>query len=266
MSVRHSNAPDIEGHVVETGTIMAAMLAPGILPLTEAAYGELVITGNAVATSLPTTGDWVKVAAGWAPDEVNGVTLDAGAGTMTVVQAGAYQTLCAIAFTSADTPQTVEFGIFKNGALIPDHLVVSWTDTDTYPNTLTITGIDGLSTGDVLDLRARCTTADSVALTVTEANFNIFTIGGVKGDPGSSDLDVILTASAGEDVADALSGATTPSATNLFLTGVDVAVSTVSGSPIGNGYIGYLVFDSDAKNLYGWGGADYIQIAGTFGA
>ena len=32
MSIRHTNSPDVEAHVVETGTITAAMMAAGTLP------------------------------------------------------------------------------------------------------------------------------------------------------------------------------------------------------------------------------------------
>ena len=57
-----------------------------------------------------------------------------------------------------------------------DHVAYSWTDTNAFPTTSTIVGIDSIAIGDVLDLRVRCTTADNVTLTVTDSNFNVFRI------------------------------------------------------------------------------------------
>lgn len=59
---------------------------------------------------------------------------------------------------------------------------------------------------------------------------------GVPGVGGSSDLDAIITASSGQDIADALAGAAAPDAGNVFATMADVG---------------------------GGGGGDYIKIATT---
>ncbi len=51
---------------------------------------------------------------------------------------------------------------------------------------------------------------------------------------GSTDLDAIITASAGEDIADALSGAAAPDAGNVFATMADIG-----GGGLTQAYIGY---------------------------
>ncbi len=53
---------------------------------------------------------------------------------------------------------------------------------------------------------------------------------GIPGVGGSTDLDAIIAASAGEDIADALSGAAAPDAGNVFATIADVGGSLSSAS------------------------------------
>ena len=45
--------------------------------------------------------------------------------------------------------------------------------------TLTISEVDKLSSGDILDVRARCTSNDTTSITPVYANFNISSIGGL---------------------------------------------------------------------------------------
>jgi hypothetical protein len=133
---------------------------------------------------LTATGTWYPITNGWTAGEQNNVVLGP-TGSISPNSTGEYQTLAAIAFTSGASPNTIQFGIFKNNSLITDHVAFSWTDTATYPNTVTISGIDHIVAGDVLDVRARCTTAGSITITVTDCNFNIFSLAsGQQGPPG----------------------------------------------------------------------------------
>ena len=142
------------------------------------AVGEITITGSSTALTLTSQNTFYLVPGPWGEDltPVN-VTQDTTGGTLVPLVAGKYQTLVTLAFTSLAAPETVQFQIFKNGSPIPDHVAISWTDTQTYPNTVTIVGVDRLAVNDILDLRAACLTAAGIALTVTDANFNIFRIG-----------------------------------------------------------------------------------------
>lgn len=153
-----------------------AQIANGLSPN----LGELVIDSNAAALTMTNQNQYYPITTGWTAGVSNKMTANPVPGSMQAITAGFYETLASIAFTSSAAPQTIVFGVFKNGVLIQDHIAVSWTDTTTYPNTVSIVGIDSLVVGDVLDLRVQCTTAAGIAITVTNANFNCFLI------PGSS--------------------------------------------------------------------------------
>lgn len=155
------------GSQVDQSSLLAYLIS--ILP----SYGELVILDSSTPTDLTTQNDWYQVTAGWTVDQTNNTTPNAEDGTITADVAGQYLTLAAISFISGAAPETLQFGIFKNGSLISGHTGFSWTDTETYPNVVTLVGIDELAVGDVLDVRARCTTAPSIAITVQDCNFNI---------------------------------------------------------------------------------------------
>jgi microcystin-dependent protein len=171
------------------GRLTAA--ANGVAGGPAGAYGELVISGSVTGTVLTTQNTWYQVTAGWAADQHSNVTLNAGGGTLTPTVTSEYLTVCAIVFTSAAATNTIEFGLFKNGSLIADHAAFSWTDSVAFPNTVTIAGIDAIASGDVLDLRARCTTNSAITITVTDANYSVLTIGG--GSSGTGTVTSVAT-------------------------------------------------------------------------
>ena len=133
------------------------------------------LTSNASTNALASQGVFYAVTAGggWAHDipPVN-CTQDAN-GRLTAGIAQRYETICTVAFTSAAAPNRLVFQLFKNGNPLSEHVAVTWTDTATYPNTVTITGLDDLVPGDVIDLRVACTTAADVTILVTDCNFAI---------------------------------------------------------------------------------------------
>lgn len=222
MSVRHTNAPDVETHQIDAGTITAAMLAAGVAPLQASAYGELIIGSSAASLALTVQGTWYPVVSNWSSNEVSGVTLTPAAGTMTIVSAGVYQTACVINFTSPSAPNTVQFGIFKGNSLIADHLAISWLDTTTYPNNVAITGIVSLAVGDVISLRARCTTAAGTSVVPTDVNFSVLSLAGAPYK----------------------------------------LCSVVHATPVGGGYVSQFMFNDSATTggLYAWTGIDYTKV------
>lgn len=138
--------------------------------------GEITLTGNAAATVLVVQNAWLPFAttAGWAADLApQHMTLNLPAGTISPNLSGRFFMAATVAFTSPAGPELIEFAMFKNGAPIPDHIAVTWTDTNAFPNTVTLTGIDDIAAGDVVDLRARCTTAPNISVTVTDCNFSV---------------------------------------------------------------------------------------------
>lgn len=136
------------------------------------AYGEEIITNNAVAITLTNQNQFYPVNTGWANDDALNCVQDAVNGTLAPTVSGEYLTICTVVFTSAGLQQ-VEFQLFKNGVAIPDHKAISWVDTAIFPNTVTISGIDGLVGGDVISLKVRCTSAAGLVITVTDANMSV---------------------------------------------------------------------------------------------
>lgn len=139
------------------------------------ASAENHLAGNATATTMPVQNTFVPVASsGWSSDIApRGMTTSAASGAITSQTAGRFWIICSLAFTSGAAPQTVQFQVFKNGSPLISHSATTWTDTAAFPNTVSMTGLDDLAPGDVLDLRVRCTTAAGIAITVTDANLSI---------------------------------------------------------------------------------------------
>lgn len=147
----------------------------GSLISSNPSFGELTIIANATSTPLPTQNAFVQITAGWIADKHSNVTLNAN--SMTVQVAGTYETLCALSWKPDTGNHTYQFQIFKNGGAIGGHLIES-EKTGTQEVTGTIVGIDTFNVNDVIDVRVRCTDVNSQAVTVTNANFNIFSLVG----------------------------------------------------------------------------------------
>lgn len=142
------------------------------------AYGELIVTGGSVATTMTIQNNFYLINGSWAANQVLNTTLTPASGTITIDIAGEYQTLCQLSYTTASsTIETIQFGIYLNNVALPSHNATSWVDTASFPNGVTLTGIASLSVGDVLDVRVACLTTAGLSITVTDANFNLFMIG-----------------------------------------------------------------------------------------
>jgi hypothetical protein len=142
------------------------------------ACGEITMPAGVTPITLTVQNTWYPIVANWVADQVHNTTLTAAAGTITSDIAGQYWIITTISFTSDVATEIIEFGTFKNDAVILDHVATTWADTATYPNTVTVSGIDALDVGDVLSLRVRCTSTAGVVLVPTRGNFSIASIGG----------------------------------------------------------------------------------------
>lgn len=137
------------------------------------ASGEISLIGNLTTTTLTTQNAWYPIQGSWGSDlPPSNMSVQVPAGTITSNFAGRFLTVASLSFTSGSPTNTIEFGIFKNGVLIPSHASTTWLDTTSYPNAIPISGIDDLVVGDILDLRVRCLTSPSVTLVVTDCNFS----------------------------------------------------------------------------------------------
>jgi hypothetical protein len=157
---------------------LTAMLSNFVGGLGPPAFAEIDILSNVTATTLTSQNTWYQVSNGWSQGVITPVntTVNATNGTITANVAASFQMLCALSFTTAAAPNVIQFGLFKNGALDAGQEITTWTESTTYANSITISGMDTLNVGDVMDLRARCTTAAGIAITVSMANFNMFSL------------------------------------------------------------------------------------------
>lgn len=135
---------------------------------------EITIVTGTTPMTLTLANTFYQCASDWTADisPIN-ATIDTAAGTITAGLTTRIRTLCAVSYVSASSANTLEFQIFKNGTAIPSHAQTTWLDTTTFPNSVTIVGLDDVVPGDVLDLRVQCTTGAGVVLLVTSANFSI---------------------------------------------------------------------------------------------
>ena len=133
-------------------------------------YGELVIVANVTPLSLPTQSVFVKQT-GWAADQTLNTTLDGPNGTIEVLVAGEYRTICSVDIDLVGT-HTYQLQLFKNGIAIVGHTRNLHTQANSIVSAV-ITGIDTFAVNDVLDLRVAPLTNAGDAVTIEYANFTI---------------------------------------------------------------------------------------------
>jgi hypothetical protein len=132
---------------------------------------EEKMSGNATPTVCTLQNVDYEIAGAWSHDLApQDFTVDDVTGHMTCQKAGRYWTVASLSFTSPGVG-SLAFSMFKNGAPIPGHKATTWISTNTYPNSVSISGIDDLVPGDVLSLMVRGTTGAGLSVTVTDANF-----------------------------------------------------------------------------------------------
>ena len=145
-----------------------------------AIYGEMTISANAVATSLPTQNAWVPVTAGWGMgDDFSGMKGDTVAGSLTSYADGTYPfaTIVSLSVKAGTGGATYQFGIFKNGVLLPEHSA-ELTIGAGEETSISMTGIDHASKLDAFTVQARCTTTAATSVTVVQANMSMWSIAG----------------------------------------------------------------------------------------
>jgi hypothetical protein len=145
-------------------------------PSTIGSFGEMFITGNATITARAVQNTWYKITPNWQSGLVIAVTQTPAAGTVTIQNSGIYRLLCVLSFGSDGTYSGEEFGVFKNGVLLPDNVAYAWSDggSYTYKTQVTISGLVQLAAGDVLDLRTRNIDNPTTNIIVSDVNFNIY--------------------------------------------------------------------------------------------
>jgi len=141
---------------------------------TESAYGELYTQGNTTGQVLSTQDTWEKLTALDTEGDSQLTTIDTVNHDITTTRDGTY--LVDVEFSYNGTAsEDYEFAVFKNDVLQSD-LHTGNANFDTYSgnvNNVGICGIITLESGDFVDVRARCTTSDSVSVTVRNINLRL---------------------------------------------------------------------------------------------
>lgn len=195
-------------------------VAPAIQP-TSGAYAEMTINDGSTPLVLTTQNTFYPVTAEWTNDIAPmGMSIDTATGVITSNVTGTVQTLLQFSYISAAGPDTLIVQLFKNGEPIPDHAANTWIDSTTYPNSVTVTGLDNISIGDTFTVKVSCTTDNAISITPTYANFSLSIIGGIGGAEGPP-------GPAGAGVTTITDGATTVSNA--------VKVAFISGASVSNG-------------------------------
>lgn len=139
-------------------------------------YSELSILNNVVPLSLPTQNAWVAITTGWS-SILNTAAFAhlVSVGSMTALRPMALLMEPRVTLAVGAGALAIEVGVFKNGVVLADH-IGQRTIQAAATVTLNVSGVETCVAGDVFDLRARCTSAAAVAITVSYGNFSLIAI------------------------------------------------------------------------------------------
>jgi len=143
-------------------------------PVATPIYAELYVSSNAVATALTVMGTFYQIVAGWVNGLSSGTTPQAGASNIKCLSAGVYRVVVTATHTNdAISVSTFEFAVFVNGIQVAKvtqrYSGVGPTELDD----IALSGLLNLGVNDLVDIRARCTDAAAVNLTVSNINFSL---------------------------------------------------------------------------------------------
>jgi hypothetical protein len=141
------------------------------------AYGEMYISDNVTAVALTLQNTFYKITPNWTAGNADGMTADTANSQIVCNKKSVF--FVSVSITSGlDTPnETIEFGIFKNGA----HVVKLDQEVEFHQandvNNASLTGMIALDVGDVIDVRANCTTSAGTNLKPIDVNMSALRIG-----------------------------------------------------------------------------------------
>ena len=157
----------------------AQVVAEGINPnVGRNGFGEISFQDSAVGLVLTTQNTYYQIASWNVNQSGQGVVPNASAGTLTIQQAGWYQTICTLSIQSANN-------ISFNGALFVNNTLhsngkVQWSTsgiTGTPIINLTIADVNFYNAGDVLSVKIESTSSSGVTTTPLQGNFFVVQIG-----------------------------------------------------------------------------------------
>lgn len=156
--------------------VVHTLTAGAIAAVLAAQVGELSLTAQAAPLTLTNQNQfylinqWNSIA-----NQVN-ATGNLGSGSITVGTAGWWKLAVVLSgFGDAGSP-TYEFSVFINGVEHTNAKVQQVMNTGT-TQSWSISDVNQLNAGDVVDVRVRCTTAAGKQITLVLGNFILFRIG-----------------------------------------------------------------------------------------
>ena len=147
-------------------------------------YGVLYINENITPQILTADLTYYPWVTGWVVGETNSITQDAGAGTLTVVNAGAYRVHASIAF-SGSANESFELAIFNNGIEVVEMQTVRKIGTSGDIGSTSLSGVQDFNIGDVLDLRIKSLSGPGNSATIEQLNFSLSAVSGAQGVQGT---------------------------------------------------------------------------------
>ena len=159
------NDGGVDGAIQNVSVCMPAALPP--------AYGEMIVLANNSGQALTNQLQPLRVA--WGKDQAGyNVIVNPDAGTLSPTVGGQYR-IEYVASVGESAADVVHLQELKNDAAIPTH-IAAFVASTTVSN-VTVSGIDHLKPGDVIQIAAQDLTADASTLTVYFANFTIVKVG-----------------------------------------------------------------------------------------
>lgn len=143
-----------------------------VFSVTAANYGEIYVSGGAVAQTLTTAGTFYKVTA-WTTDGLsNGVTVDAANDKITIDTAGDYLVQFFVTFSDSNN-RNFTFRCYNDTAASAyANTVVKTHSHSTDPMFVAVSSLIHADAGDDLIVQASCGT-NSTAITISDANFAV---------------------------------------------------------------------------------------------
>lgn len=135
------------------------------------AYGEMYVADNVATLTLTLQSNFYQWVAGWVVGENNGTTPSV-AGTLTSNTTGVFMVTFSGAASVTGAGQVLEFALYRNGVYQADHSV-HVTFPNNVGNSISMSGIMTLASGDVITLRIQNTSSAGKFLTIEDCNLSI---------------------------------------------------------------------------------------------
>jgi collagen type VII alpha len=175
----------IQGVTGWTGPIGTTGPQGPTVPANSSAVGELNIYNVTSFLTLTTQNTYYKITGFLVGTYNSGVTPSAVNNNMVINTTGIYETLFSCSFVAGNNASIYSFSLFVNGVQFPSHQQQSEVNNanNTISN-ITFSGVTQLNNRDVIDVRVANLSSGGHTISIQQANFNVFVLGGQQGYTG----------------------------------------------------------------------------------